>query len=155
MREFLKKLTTSRHTWWGVAAASALEATVLPMPLELLLIPLMQANRRRMWLLAAAGGGQQFEEAARLLRQEGFWFVFSVGVTPVPFQIAMVSAGAASYSLPGFLAATALSRSIRYFGLAVLVRLFGDAAERLYNKHRVVVGAAATAAVVLVWVWMA
>ena len=179
----MNKITKSRHTRWGVAGASLLESTVMPIPLELLLIPLMQINRSRMWQLAlaallgciagalfgyaagyffeasvgdwvvsAAGGEQQFARAGELLRQNGFWFVFSVGVTPVPFQIAMVAAGASGYSIFGFLAATALSRAIRYFGLAALVWGFGDAAEALYKRHRLAAGLAVTGLVVLLWI---
>ncbi len=179
----VKKMMTSEHLLWGVAGASLLESTVVPIPLELLLIPLMQTNRARVWRLAAAalagciagaligygagfffqstagdwlvsitGSGEKFSQAARFLRRQGFWFVFSVGVTPMPFQVAMVAAGAADYSIPGFLAATALSRAIRYFGLAGLVWAFGDAAERLYRKHRWSVALAVTVSVAVLWV---
>jgi len=166
-----------------VAGASLLESTVVPVPLEVLLIPLMQLNRNRLWQLAAAalagciagaligygaghffqetagrwivdaaGGEDAFARAGELLRRQGFWFVFSMGVTPVPFQVAMVAAGALGYSLPGFLAATALSRFLRYFGLAALVWMFGDAAERIYRNHRKAVAVAVTAIVLLMWI---
>lgn len=183
MPKLFEKITKSPHTRWAVAGASLLESTVVPIPLELLLIPLMQIDRKRMWQLAlaallgciagasfgyaagyffqasvggwivsAAGGEEQFARAGDMLRQNGFWFVFSVGVTPVPFQIAMVAAGVSGYSIYGFLAAAALSRAIRYFGLAVLVWRFGDAAEAIYKRHRLAVGLAVTGAVLFMWI---
>ena len=179
----MNKITKGSHTQWAVAVVSFLESTVMPIPLELLLIPLMQIDRKRMWHLAlaallgciggalfgyaagnffqtsvsdwivsAAGGKEQLAMAGEMLREKGFWFVFSVGVTPVPFQIAMVAAGASGYSIFGFLAATALSRTVRYFGLAVLVWRFGDAAEEIYKRHRFAVGLTVAGVVVLLWI---
>jgi hypothetical protein len=48
------------------------------------------------------------------------------GSPPVPFQVATVASGVSGYSLNGFVTATALSRSIRYFGLGFLVWHYGD-----------------------------
>ena len=104
------------------------------------------------WIVSAAGGKEQISMAGEVLREKGFWFVFSVGVTPVPFQIAMVAAGASGYSILGFLAATALSRAVRYFGLAALVWRFGDAAEEIYKRHRLAVGLTVTGMVILIWI---
>jgi len=179
----MNKITKGSHTQWAVAVVSFLESTVMPIPLELLLIPLMQIDRKRMWHLAlaallgciggalfgyaagnffqtsvsdwivsAAGGKEQLVTVGEMLREKGFWFVFSVGVTPVPFQIAMVAAGVSGYSIFGFLAATALSRALRYFGLAALVWRFGDAAEEIYKRHRLAVGLTVTGVVVLLWI---
>jgi len=41
----------------------------------------------------------------------------SVGVIPIPFQIAMLAAGATRYSFFLFMLAPALSRALRYYGL--------------------------------------
>ena len=179
----MQRLLAARRVQWGVAVVSFLEATVLPVPMELLLAPLMQARRRILWRLAAAalvgclagalagyaaghllrasagewivsvaGGGPQLARAGELLRRYGFWFVVSVGVTPVPFQVAMVAAGASGYSPAGFVGAAALSRGLRYFGLASLVWRFGNAAERLYRRHRRDVAAGAVVAVAAAWI---
>ena len=181
--EIMERLVAARCVPGGVAVASLMEATVLPVPLELFLMPLMQAQRQRLWRLAAAalagclagalvgylagdlfqasagdwivsaaGGGPALSRAGALLRQHGFWFVLSVGVTPVPFQVAMVAAGASGYSLAGFLAATAISRSLRYFGLAALVWRFGDAAERIYRRQRRAVALGTAAVVAAGWI---
>ena len=132
-----------------------MESTVVPVPFEILLIPLMQTNRSRIfylsltaligcvfgallgylfgyalyetlgrWLVSITGTTEQFDRAVQMIRGgQGFWLIFSVGFTPVPFQIAMVAAGVAGYPLNGFIAATALSRPIRYFGLGFLAWL--------------------------------
>lgn len=177
------RVATSRRIYLGLGVASVLESTVVPIPLETILIPLLQANRRRLWPLAiasvlgcivgailgygagrlvfetvglwivdVAGGQEQLEHAVEQVRQSGFWFVLSVGISPVPFQIAMVAAGLVGYSFRGFVVAAALSRAFRYFGVALLVQLFGDQAEHLYHTHKIAATAAAVVIVVAVWV---
>ena len=139
LRRFGHRLVHSRHALWGLTLASFLESTVVPIPLEALLIPLMQARRQQLFLLAALallgcllgasvgyGAGlwlfdafgdqllewfanpEQFERARTAMADHGFWFVLSVGVTPVPFQTAMLVAGATGYSFALFMLASAL-----------------------------------------------
>jgi membrane protein YqaA with SNARE-associated domain len=96
---------------------------------------------------------QEFARIRQETVQQGFWFVLSVGVTPVPFQIAMLAAGATAFSLPLFLAATGLARALRYFGLAVLVWKFGERAESVFRCHKVATGLVITAVVVVGW-WL-
>lgn len=43
----------SKHMLSGIGIASFLESTVVPIPLETLLLPLMQARREKLWLIAA------------------------------------------------------------------------------------------------------
>ena len=149
----------------------------MPIPLEAILVPLMQARRERLWTLATIalvgcilgavvgyyvgyglmnsvgewvvqqlGAQDQMERAREAMSENGFWFIMSVSVVPVPFQIAMLAAGATGYPIGLYLLATLISRGVRYFGLAVLVWWVGDRAERLFKEHKV----GATVAVVVV-----
>ena len=70
------------------------------------------------------------------MHDQGFWFVITLGIVPIPFQIAMLAAGATKYSLTLFLIAATIARAIRYFGLAVIVYYAGDKAERMVRKHK-------------------
>lgn len=99
------------------------------------------------WLIETLGWQQQFESTRQWFSSNGFWAVLAIGVTPVPFQVAMLAAGAMKYSLPMFLLATGLARGIRYFGLALLVKLFGQRALDLWHRHKVPVAAGLTAVV--------
>lgn len=187
VRRRLKALITSKHVVAGTVVASFAESTVVPIPLEAVLIPAMQANRQRLWLLAGAalagcvlgallgyvigywlfgmigeqligwlGDEQQYQSAVEQIRRNGFWFVLSVGIIPVPFQIAMLAAGAVKYSLFGYLAATFISRGIRYYGLALLVWKFGNRTQALMERHRRSSVAVITAIVIAAWgtAWM-
>lgn len=52
LRERAQRAIESRHVVWGTTLASFAESTVVPIPLEVVLIPIMQKNRQRIWLLA-------------------------------------------------------------------------------------------------------
>ena len=157
----------SKKMLTGIGVASFLESTIVPIPLETLLVPLMQSRREKLWLIAAIttfgcmlgamlGYGigyfifdqledlivehvasqaqiQSFQDA---MKTNGFWFIFSTGVTPVPLQIAMLAAGVSQYSLGLYMLAVTTSRIVRYFGLAVLVYYFGDKTEKLVRKYK-------------------
>lgn len=162
-----EKLIHSKHMLWGIGLASFLESIIVPIPLEAILIPLMQVKRRQLFAISAVAllgcmlgatvgyavgyfvfdliGNQlvnwistpeQFEQVKQKMNDQGFWFIFSVGVVPIPFQIAMLAAGATKYSLMLFLLASALSRAIRYFGLALLVYFAGNKAQEIFEQHK-------------------
>ncbi|MDT8387807.1 MAG: VTT domain-containing protein [Thiogranum sp.] len=179
----LKALISSKHLVPGLFVASFAESTVVPIPLETLLIPAMQANRERLWLLAGAalggcllgallgyaigyalfdaigeqlialfGNPEQFQRALAKIRENGFLFVLSVGLIPIPFQIAMLAAGASHYSLSGYILATLLSRGIRYYGLAALVWKFGDRTQALIERHKRTSIIVVIIVIILIWV---
>lgn len=100
------------------------------------------------WLIDSLGWQQQFESTRTWFESNGFWAVLAIGVTPVPFQVAMLAAGAMKYPIWLFLLATAIARGIRYYGLALLVKLFGRRALELWQRHKVPVAAGLTVVVI-------
>lgn len=177
-----RQLINSKSMLSGVTIASFLESTIVPIPLETVLVPLMQARREKLWLIAlmatlgcivgallgytlgyylfdAIGdwiintfsNAEQFESVKQQMNNQGFWFVITLGVAPIPFQIAMLAAGATKYSLLLFITASAIARSIRYFGLAIVVYYAGNHAERIINKHKTKSIVMLTVLVVVAW----
>ena len=88
------------------------------------------------WALELLNATEQFESFQNQFDRHGFWIIFSVEITPVPFQVATVGSGLAAYPVLPFLLAAALARSIRYFGLALLVMLFGRRVEEVIRRHK-------------------
>ncbi|WP_456268488.1 VTT domain-containing protein [Kushneria sp. AK178] len=86
-------------------------------------------------LIALFGGQQAFNDFDQRFSDNGFLAVLSIGVIPIPFQIAMLVAGSTGYSFLLFILAAVLARGGRYFGLALLVHFFGDRALRLWKRH--------------------
>jgi len=105
------------------------------------------------WLIDTFFSQEQFDNVKQQMQNQGFWFVMTLGIAPIPFQVAMLAAGATQYSLPLFLLATVIARSIRYFGLAVVVYYTGDKAEQLIKRYKMRAVIAITAAVLLIW-WL-
>ncbi|MBB3190612.1 membrane protein YqaA with SNARE-associated domain [Halomonas cerina] len=97
------------------------------------------------------GGQAAYEDFQARLQQEGFMALLAVGIVPIPFQTAMLVAGASGYSFVLFMLAALLARGTRYFGLAILVALVGDAALRLWRRYSTPLG---LIGVVLFGVWM-
>ncbi len=182
IKQKTKELVASSHVGRAIAVASFLESTIVPIPLEAVMVPLMQARREKLWHIAAfatlgcvfgAAVGyaigyylfdifgtalvelvstpEQFAEVKQQLQQQGFWFVLTLGVAPVPFQLAMLGAGAAQYSLSLFLLATVIARALRYFGLALVVYYGGDQAEKIIKQHKTKAVLALTAMMLLLW----
>lgn len=177
-----KDLIESENILGGIFTASLLESTIVPIPLEALLIPLLQRRRDQLWqiaLMATLGcitgallgyafgyftfellrdwlvenwiSEQRLDTVMQKMNTEGFWFIMTLGVAPIPFQIAMLSAGATSFSLSLFLLATGLSRAIRYFGIAIVVYIAGDKAEQLIKKYRFVAVGLITLMLLIFW----
>ena len=105
------------------------------------------------WLIDTFFSQEQFDNVKQQMQNQGFWFVMTLGIAPIPFQVAMLAAGATQYSLPLFLLATVIARSIRYFGLAAVVYYAGDKAEQLIKRYKMKAVIAITVAVLLLW-WL-
>ncbi|MEX1222191.1 MAG: VTT domain-containing protein [Idiomarina sp.] len=163
---WLQKLLDSPHALVLIFVLSFMESLVIPIPLELVLIPFMLIERDRIWKIATAtllgcllgatlgyslgwfmfdtagqwalnsfGYQQAYQEFSQQFEQDGFWAIIAVGVTPIPFQVAMLTAGASQYSFALFMLATLLARGIRYFGLALLILWLGDPVLQLWQRH--------------------
>lgn len=180
-RAWLERLNRSKYALWLIGVMSFLETIIVPIPIEVVLIPFMAANRHRIWLIATVAAGacllasivgygagfllyqsvgvwfietfgyQSAYEAFRgFFDQYGFLAILVVGIVPIPFQVAMITAGLSAYPIHLFVAATLIARGIRYYGLAWLVHAFGRQAKALWRKHALLASLGAAAAVVLI-----
>jgi len=168
-RRWLERLNGSKHMLWLLAALSFLETIILPVPIELVLIPLMAVNRQRIWriatvttagCLAAAllgygvgmvlyqsigtwfidtmGMQNAYQAYQGFFDQYGFIAILTLGILPIPFQVAMITAGLSGYPIALFVLAALIARGIRYYGLAWLVKRFGPEVERMWRRHALV-----------------
>lgn len=179
--QWLERLLESRHALLLLFILSLLESIILPLPLELILIPFMFAQRERIWLIATVtlagclvgasigysvglwlfdsagqwlldyfGIQQAYQDFDAFFANYGFWAIVAVGVTPIPFQVGMLTAGAAAYPFVFYMLASILARGIRYYGLAALVLWLGEPALKLWQQHARQVGLALTVVVVAI-----
>ncbi len=64
-----------------------------------------------------------------------FWIVFTCGFTPLPYKVCTISAGVARISFLGFLIASTVSRSARFFLVAGLVGWKGERIRPVIEKY--------------------
>jgi len=64
-----------------------------------------------------------------------FWIVFTCGFTPLPYKVCTISAGIARINFGGFLVASAVSRSARFFLLAGLIGYKGERIRPVIEKY--------------------
>ena len=64
-----------------------------------------------------------------------FWIVFTCGFTPIPYKACTISAGVASINFFGFLIASTLSRSARFFMVAGLLGWKGEKIKPVLEKY--------------------
>jgi membrane protein YqaA with SNARE-associated domain len=64
-----------------------------------------------------------------------FWIVFTCGFTPIPYKACTISAGVAEINFIGFIIASLLSRSARFFIVAGLLGWKGESIKPVIEKY--------------------
>ena len=64
-----------------------------------------------------------------------FWIVFTAGFTPIPFKLITISSGTFNINFTMFLIASIISRSARFFLLALLISIFGERIRLFIEKY--------------------
>lgn len=64
-----------------------------------------------------------------------FWIVFTCGFTPLPYKVCTISAGVARINFIGFLIASGVSRSARFFIVAGLMGWKGEKIRPVIEKY--------------------
>jgi len=67
--------------------------------------------------------------------QYGVLVILIKGLTPIPYKIVTIAAGAAAFSFPLFMGASVITRGGRFFLLATLLRIFGEPVREFIEKR--------------------
>ena len=188
-KRWFNRINDSNHLLWLIGVFSFLETIILPVPIEVILIPLMLVNRERIfaiataatvgcllaavfgywvgvalfdsigtWFIETMGYEEAYESFKSFFDSYGLGAILLVGIVPIPFQVAMITAGLSGYPLPLFVLAAVIARGIRYYGLAWLVRKFGDDARRIWDDHALLASLIAGAIILVLYLagqWLA
>lgn len=176
----------SRHRFAEryLAALSFAESSFFPIPVDVMLAPMVLADRARWIRFAAiatifsvlgglagyAIGWGMFEAIEPWLRESHYWdayvtarewfdqygvlVVFVAGFSPIPFKVFTIAAGVAALNLPGFFIGSLIGRAARFFLVAGLVRLGGQRFEDTLSKHVERIGWAVVAITAIVIAWL-
>jgi len=78
---------------------------------------------------------ENFAKFQNWYNQYDFWIVFTCGFTPLPYKVCTISAGVAEISFFGFIIASTVSRSARFFLVAGLFWRFGPTIKPFIDKY--------------------
>ncbi|MDE2238872.1 MAG: DedA family protein [Rhodospirillales bacterium] len=154
----------SAPLWLFLVAVA--EASVFPLPPDVLLIPMALAKPRRAFVFAliatmgsvlggAFGYGIGYALLNRLAQpiihfyhyeaafaafqhkfaEYGAAIILIKGLTPIPYKIVTIAAGAAKFNFWAFMGLSFVTRGARFLLEAVLLRFFGEPA-RGFIEHR-------------------
>jgi membrane protein YqaA with SNARE-associated domain len=158
---------SGRYAYMALFGFSFAESSFFPFPPDFLLIPMVLADKKRAWLIAflcALGsvlggmlgyaiGSLLFDSIGRWIillygsggldafRENyaywGQWIILFQGITPIPYKIVSIATGFAGFPFWTFVAMSAITRSVRYFGEAGLLYVFGDPIREFIEKRLV------------------
>jgi membrane protein YqaA with SNARE-associated domain len=79
--------------------------------------------------------GAAFAAFQHKFAQYGVWVILIKGLTPIPYKIVTIAAGAAAFNFPLFMAASLITRGGRFFLEAILLRRFGAPARDFIERR--------------------
>jgi len=65
----------------------------------------------------------------------GVWIIIIKGMTPIPYKLVTIASGVAHFDLVLFIGASIVSRSLRFFLLALILWRFGPAARDFIERR--------------------
>jgi membrane protein YqaA with SNARE-associated domain len=165
-----------QHAPYYLSGLSFIEASFFPLPPDLMLAPMSLSKPHKAWHYAALAalfstlGGvfgyligffgfeiiypwvvklgyeSAYTMAQMWFKDWGFWAMFIVAFTPIPYKIFTIAAGALNMALFPFVMASLIGRAARFFLVAALMRWGG---QRMDSLLRVIVDRLGWAVVVL------
>ena len=160
----LRLAASPRAELW-LALVSFAESSFFPIPPDTLLLPMVLARPERAWRFAAictvasvAGGSlgyfigleafsliaplvhaygydRQLETLRQGFVENGAWIILAKGVTPIPYKLITISAGLAGYAFLPFLGLSLITRGVRFFAEAGLLKVYGEPVRRFIETR--------------------
>ena len=161
------RLSGSPHAIYALFAIAFAESSFFPVPPDVMLAPMVLAKREKTWRYAAvctAGsviGGMLGYAIGFSLVPVGRWLltisgmpggeaalrhgfakwgagiILLQGLLPVPYKLVTITTGLARFSFWQFVVASCVTRSVRFFGVAALVRRYGPTLLPLIERRLV------------------
>ncbi len=76
-----------------------------------------------------------FERVQGLFAEYDFWVVFTAGFTPIPYKVITIGSGVFEINLLVFIIASLVSRSLRFFLVAWLLRRYGTGMREFIERY--------------------
>ncbi|MBS0640883.1 MAG: YqaA family protein [Acetobacteraceae bacterium] len=86
-------------------------------------------------ILSLYGYAARYEAFASTFQEYGVWIVLIKGLTPIPYKIVTIAAGAARMDFWAFMLASIVTRGARFFLVATLLHFFGDSVRDFIDRR--------------------
>src|SRR3978361_1905902 len=93
-------------------------------------------------ILRLYGYGAAYAAFQAKFQEYGLWIILIKGLTPIPYKIVTIAAGAARFDFRLFMMASVLTRGVRFFLVATLLHFFGDAVRDFIERRLTLVTSA-------------
>ena len=163
--DWVMALAASRHAPAALAAVSFAESSFFPIPPDVMLAPMVAARRERAFLYAGictaasvlggllgyaigvfleplgeailtifghADGRAEFQH---WFDEYGLFVILAKGATPIPYKLVTITAGFARFDLFTFIWASVLTRGVRFFAVATVLKFFGPQILEEFEKR--------------------
>lgn len=163
------RLAAHRHADRSLAIVSFCESSFFPIPPDVMVVPMVLARRDQAYRIATIctiasvlGGMAGYaigyfltDLATQLLEffrhnayaefhaaynQWGAWIILIKGFTPIPFKLVTIASGLAHYPLWLFVLLATLTRGMRFFLIAFLLKRYGEPVQAFIEKRMNLVG---------------
>ena len=99
-------------------------------------------------ILRLYGYGDAYAAFQAKFQEYGLWIILIKGLTPIPYKIVTIAAGAARFDFAAFMAASLLTRGLRFFIVATLLHFFGDSVRDFIERRLTLVTSALAVGIV-------
>ncbi len=154
-----------KHARYYLAGVSFIESSFFPIPPDMMLISMGLASPRRAWynaliatLFSVAGGilgyyigmyaigfvepyilsssmAKHYINLKTWLDNSSVWLVVLAGITPFPYKIFTITAGAMHMPLPIFIIGSIIGRGMRFYLVSGILYFVGDSLERNLRRY--------------------
>jgi membrane protein YqaA with SNARE-associated domain len=100
------------------------------------------------WLISAYGYGEGVEAFRAAYAKWGAWIILIKGMTPIPYKIVTIASGFAGYNFFAFVVLSLITRGLRFFVEAELLRIYGEPIRDFVERRLTLVTTGFLAAIV-------
>ena len=159
------RLAGGRHAAPWLAIVSFAEASVFPIPPDVMLAPMVFARPDRAYVYASVctiasvvggalgyaigyflqpiglaivnffGHGNDVETFRHWYDHWGVFVILGKGLTPLPYKIVTIVTGFLQFNFALFMAASVVTRGVRFFAVAALIKRFGPSVQPVIERH--------------------
>jgi membrane protein YqaA with SNARE-associated domain len=80
-----------------------------------------------------------YEALKAAFAEWGVWIIILKGLTPIPYKLVTIASGVVHFNLAAFAFASLVSRSLRFFLVAALLRRFGEPMRAFIERRLILV----------------